>query len=279
MNYKKKNVVFFSVILVLCLLISVIIYTYIGGGSKEVKAAKQFVRVINHNDLVENIDVDNFSFKSIAKSDLAGDKDFYSLEDENFRIDVDGDYNVIGFSNNISKVGEVLISEDKAIELGEKYLKYIYEGDIKFKEFMKENSEIKSPYYTLIFTKIEDGYPFYSDEVMIGIDKTNGKMDSYANSTSQRNPKRVKIKKNQEQANEIAKEAFAKINSEPEIIEDNFKAFCDNKESRETELCYIVTVKGKDLEGNEIKIKYFVSTETGKIINFEKDKITETISN
>ena len=279
MNYNKKNIIFFSIIVVLCLCISGAVYIYVGSGSKEIKTAKKFIENINNHNLVDIGGDEKLEFKSTTKSDSAGGKEYYSIESKNFGIDIDGDYNVIGFSNNMSKSGDVNISEDKAIQLGEEYLKYLYKGDYEFKEFVKETSEMNSPYYTIIFTKIYNGYPFYNDKIMIGIDKTNGKVDSYANSTFQGKPEKIKIKKSEEDAIKVAMDSFSKMNSDGIVLDGTYKAFCDNKESKETELCYIITIEGKDLEANEVKMKYFVSTETGELINFSKDKITETVLN
>ena len=279
MNHNKKNIIFFSIIVALCLCVSVVVYMHIGSGTKEIKAARKFIENMHDYNLVDIDEDDKVNFKSITKSDSLGDKEYYSIETKSFRIDVDSDYNVIGFSNNTSKTGEIEISEDKAMELGEQYLKYLYKGDCEFQEFIKETSETNNPYYTLIFTKIYDGYPFYNDKIMIGIDKTNGKVDSYANSTFQGKPEKIKIKKSEEDAIKVAMDSFSKMNSDGIVLDGTYKAFCDNKESKETELCYIITIEGKDLEENEIKMKYFVSTETGELINFSKDKITETVLN
>lgn len=63
-----------------------------------------------------------------------------------------------------------------------------------------------------------------------------------------------------------------------EIVGETFKAFYEDKDRKKTELCYVISIKGLGIDGKEMKTKYFVSTESGEIINRIKDTVTETKS-
>ena len=39
------------------------------------------------------------------------------------------------------------------------------------------------------------------------------------------------------------------------------------------ELCYVITLKGIDADKKEIRVKYFISTEDGRIIRTIRDNI------
>ncbi|MGG7176480.1 YcdB/YcdC domain-containing protein [Clostridium paraputrificum] len=278
MNYKKKSIIFFAIIVVLAMGIFFSIYLYVGGGTKEVKAAKRFIGIVYSYDIVDKSEnKDQISYKSLSKSDSSSLKETYSVTTRDFGIDIDSEFNVIGFSNNVSKVGSVNISENKARDLAEEYLSHIYKGKYGFKEIIKDESTEKSPYYSLVFTKYADGYPYYTDQIMVSINKNSGKMDGYSNSTSQGEPEKVKINKSQDEAEDIAIKAFSKLNKDAEIVENTYKAFAGDRDKVRTELCYIVTLKGIDADNKETKVKYFISTENGNVVNTVKDKISSAI--
>ena len=266
MNYKKRSIIFF--ITIICLLISIlcIVYSYIGGGSKEIRAAKRFVGLLYSEDIVAETE----NFKNISY-----ESEYYIVNTRDFGIDVDNEFKVIGFKNKVCILGETKISEEQAVKKAEDYLDKIYKGDVEFKEFIKSEGQ-EVPYYSLIFTKLEDGYPFYKDQIIVNIDKEKGTLDGYSNISTLKEPGRVKIKVTQDKAEETALNEALSLVEKSEIVGETFKAFYEDKDRNKTELCYVISIKGLGIDGKEMKTKYFVSTESGEIINRNKDTVTET---
>lgn len=278
MNYKKRSIIFF--ITIICLLISIlcIVYSYIGGGSKEIRAAKRFVGLLYSEDIVaETENFKNISYESLKKYDMNNESEYYIVNTRDFGIDVDNEFKVIGFNNKVCILGETKISEEQAVKKAEDYLDKIYKGDVEFKEFIKSEGQ-EVPYYSLIFTKLEDGYPFYKDQIIVNIDKEKGTLDGYSNISTLKEPGRVKIKVTQDKAEETALNEALSLVEKSEIVGETFKAFYEDKDRKKTELCYVISIKGLGIDGKEMKTKYFVSTESGEIINRIKDTVTETKS-
>lgn len=278
MNYKKRSIIFF--ITIICLLVSLlcIVYSYIGGGSKEIRAAKRFVSLLYSEDIVtETENLGSISYESSKKYDMNNGSEYYIVNTRDFGIDVDNEFKVIGFKNKICILSETKVSEEQAIKKAEDYLDKIYKGDVEFKEFIKSEGQ-EVPYYSLIFTKLEDGYPFYKDQIIVNIDKEKGTLDGYSNISTLKEPNRVKIKVTQEKAEEIALNEALSLVEKSEIVGETFKAFYEDSGKKETELCYVISIKGLGIDGKETRLKYFVYTESGEVINRMKDTVTETKS-
>ncbi|WP_368259871.1 YcdB/YcdC domain-containing protein, partial [Clostridium paraputrificum] len=236
MNYKKRSIIFF--ITIICLLISIlcIVYSYIGGGSKEIRAAKRFVGLLYSEDIVaETENFKNISYESLKKYDMNNESEYYIVNTRDFGIDVDNEFKVIGFKNKVCILGETKISEEQAVKKAEDYLDKIYKGDVEFKEFIKSEGQ-EVPYYSLIFTKLEDGYPFYKDQIIVNIDKEKGTLDGYSNISTLKEPGRVKIKVTQDKAEETALNEALSLVEKSEIVGETFKAFYEDKDRKKTEL-------------------------------------------
>lgn len=275
MNYKKKSIVIFSVFSVLILMVIIASHLAIGNGTKEKKSAKSFINLLSSNDLIDEPE-DMKDIKSTKKSDPSRNREYYSVTIGNYAIDIDAQYNVIGFTHNKSIANNVNISVDNAKDIAEGYLNIIYDGDCKFKEVVKEEEAQLTPYYSLLFTKYKDGYPYYNYNISLMINKETGKLEGFSNSSIDKEPKEIVVNINKDDAKEIAIAAFSKLYSSTELAEDIVEAYAEDKENTELELCYVVMLKGLDENNKEVKMKYFVSTETGDIINFEKSNVTNT---
>lgn len=278
MNYTKRSIIFF--VTIICLLVSLvcIVYSYIGGGSKEIRAAKRFVSLLYSEDIVDKTEkLKNISYESAKKYDMNNESEYYIVNTRDFGIDVDNEFKVIGFKNKVCTIGETKVSEEQAIKKAEDYLDKIYKGNVEFKEFIKSEGQEVS-YYSLIFTKLEDGYPFYKDQIIVNIDKEKGTLDGYSNISTLKEPNRVRIKVTQDKAEEIALNEALSLVEKSEIVGETFKAFYEDSGKNETELCYVISIKGLGIDGKETRLKYFVSTESGEVINRIKDIVTETKS-
>lgn len=278
MNYKKKSIIFFVTIICLLMCIVCVVYIYVGAGAKEVRAAKKFIGMLYSEDIIaESEDLDKIVYESSKKHDISNESEYYIVNTRDFGIDVDDEYKVIGFKNKVCTVGETKISEEDSITIAEKYLEKIYKGDVKFKAFVLTEAQ-EVPYYSLAFEKFEDGYSFYNDEIIINIDKEKGTLDGYSNISTLKDPKRVKIKFSKEEAESIALKEISKLSEKSGISDETFMAFYESSDKKETELCYVVSIVGKGIDGKDTKWKLFVSTEDGEIINGIKAAVAETKS-
>lgn len=276
MKHKKRNTIILSGVLLIatiCTLITVIVFKH---NKKEIAAAEQFVDRLYQNNMIEIDDYDKIKYTSTKQADGLNSKGFYYITTSNFDIYVNDDYTVKGFTNRIEKVGVTEVSFEKAKEIAEKYLDIIVEDEVAFKSYEKEDSNVN--YYSFVFKKYKEGYPFYTDEIIINIDKSKGLLDGYSNYSSQGEPSPVEIVAEQNDAEQTAIDKFLELNKEAGLLEITSKAYVTSKDGTECELCYIITIGGKDLDNKETKHKYFVSTKTGEIINEAKDNVNITTS-
>ena len=276
MKVKKRIISFILVILVI--ITGVVIYGHIGPGAREKKAAKNFVTNLVENKIIDLDEESNKKYTSIKKSDPLKKEEYYNVTVNDYAIDVDAKYNVIGFTNQGAKALNVKISKEEAVQIGEGYLKKIYTGDYEFKEVLKEEEAQVVPYYTLIFTKYKDGYPYYNCNLSLKINKETGKLDGYSNSSIGKDAESVVINIDEEKAKVIAKNSFTLMYIFNSIEEDIVKAYVEDQENKKIELCYIINVKGTDEDNKEVKMQYFIATDNGEIIYSEKSNITNTIS-
>ena len=273
MKSKINKVIAICLLILLVIIAAVCIYGYIGSGSKEKKVAKAYVTMLREKDMIDK-DVNLDEIESIKKSDPSKAEEYYSVTVDKYAVDIDAKYNVIGFNNQKSKVDFENISLDNAKDIAENYVKTLYDGECIFKESVKEEESQKVPYYTMIFSKCKDGIPYYTYSVSVKINKESGKLDGFSNSSLNIEPKESIVNISKEKAESNVKEFFCKVNTFVEFDDETCECFYEDKDKRELELCYIVSVRGIDSDNKEIKMKYFVSAETGEIINSEKNNVT-----
>ncbi len=277
MKSEKNKLIVICVLTLLIIIAGVCIYMYIGSGAKEKKRAKAYISMLQENELINN-DVNLKKCKSIKKSDPSKTEEYYSVTIDNYAVDIDAKYNVIGFNNQNSKVEKENIKVEEAQKIAEDYVKTLYDGECIFKEVVKEEESQKIPYYTIIFAKSKDGIPFYTYSLSLKINKDTGKLDGFSNSSINIEPKESVISISSEKAEDIVKDSFSKLNTFINFDEATVKSYCEDKDKTELELCYVVTIKGLDSSSKDIKMKYFVSTETGEIINSEKNNVVTVVS-
>ena len=277
MSNRRKTIMILSIIILLIIGTFLSIQIFYNRSTKEKIAAKDFVELLYSNNMVDKTEIeDKIKYKSEKLGD--GVKEYYRVSTKNYGIDLDSNYKIIGFNNyKVVSLG-TLISEDAARTIAEKYISQLAVEDYKFKDTIKE-AESVVPYYSYIFTRYKEGYPFYSDQIIINIDKSSGYLSGYSNTTLQGETRSINISIEQNIAENMAVDEFDKLNKAGVAeTESTFKAFCNDKDKTETELCYVVTVKGTDIDGKEVKWKYFISTESGEVINSIKDNVSNTIA-
>lgn len=277
MNNKRNRIIALFLLIVLSIIAVVCAYNYIGCGSKEKKVAKAYISMLEEKNMI-NENIINNKCESVKKSDPSKAEEYYSVTIDNYAIDLDAKYNVIGFNNQSSKAQSNLISKDEAKNIAQEYVKVLYDGECIFKEVVKEEDAQTVPYYTMIFSKCKDGIAYYTYNLSLKINKETGKLDGFSNSSINIEPKESIISINSKEAEEKVKDYFSKLNTFIKFDEETYESFCEDKDKTELELCYVVSVKGLDPDNKDIKMKYFVSTETGEIINSEKNNVATVIS-
>jgi len=271
---KKKNKKIFSLILIVILLIviSLSAHVIIGNGKKEIKAARNFKELLYSEDMINKYENDSLlSYKSTRKIDASNSKKYYTVTTKYFTMDIDDSYNVVGFNNMLYEDGKTQIDKESAKEISENYLKKLYNGDYEY-DSLVEDDTLNVPYYTFIFKKCEKGYPYYDKKITLQINKFTGNLDGYVNFNSYVDTKNIDILLSEEEAISNALKDFNEINKNGEII-GIYKAWTENEDKSFMELCYVITLKGIDEEEKEIRIKYFISTEDGRIIRTINDNI------
>ena len=271
---KKKNKKIFSLILIVILLIviSLSAHVIIGNGKKEIKAARNFKELLYSEDMINKYENDSLlSYKSTRKIDASNSKKYYTVTTKYFTMDIDDSYNVVGFNNMLYEDGKTQIDKESAKEISENYLKKLYNGDYEY-DSLVEDDTLNVPYYTFIFKKCEKGYPYYDKKITLQINKFTGNLDGYVNFNSYVDTKDIDILLSEEEAISNALKDFNEINKNGEIL-GIYKAWTENEDKSFMELCYVITLKGIDEEEKEIRIKYFISTEDGRIIRTINDNI------
>jgi Peptidase propeptide and YPEB domain. len=276
MRLKSASIIGGITLVVLLIIISVILYNFIGPGAKEIKASKEFVaKLYSINAVNTDQKLDSIKYERIKTINSQNELVHRSISTQNFGIDLDKNNNVIGFAKKDIQISITKIELEDAKKYADNYLKGIYDGDVVLKSVNINDESKYLPYYSFIYTKQKNGYPFYFDEIKLNINKENGFLDGYSNSTMQKECKEPLINIAKEEAKDIALECFKKYNKDGSNNDKIDLVYADNKMEKEAssiyELCYIVTIDGKSDKDTNISWKIFVSAESGKILNILKD--------
>lgn len=281
MRIKKASIVLSVVIIVLLLLIGNIISNILNKGTKEVKIAKHFISELYDSDIIEkNKEIKNEVIKeeAINKASNENSKIKYSVIVGSYAVDIDKNYNIVGFSNkNIKEIStrEVPIEEDDAIYLAKSYLSKITKEDFKFKEIRVQEG-IDTPVYNIIFYKYKDDYPYYKQEINTIINKNTGKLEGYTNYPINDMKYIENININEEEATAIIKENFKSLKIDTSIIEKPMLGFV-NISDKEMVLAYIFNIEVKNQDNTEENKKdnctSIVRADTGEVINYNLETV------
>ena len=276
MKLKKVSIIGSITLLFLLIIIVIILYNFIGPGARDIKASKNFItKLYSINAISTEQNLDAIKYERIKILNSQNDLVHRSIVTQSFGIDLDKNNNVIGFAKKEIPTNITKINLQDARILAERDLKNIYDGEVVLKTINSNEDSKYLPYYSFIYTKQKDGYPFYFDEIKLNIDKENGFLDGYSNSTMQRECKEPVINVSEQEAKTIALEYFQKYNKEGIIKNETNLVYADNKIDKEAnkiyEVCYIVNIDGKNDKNVNINWKIFVSSEDGNILNILKD--------
>lgn len=276
MKLKKISIMGSIVLFLLIIVIATILYNFIGPGAKDIRASREFMtKLYSINAISTEQNLDAIKYDRIRTLNSQNELVHRSIVTQSFGIDLDKNNNVIGFAKKEIPVNKATLNIQDARILAEKYLENIYNGQVVLKTVNINKGEKYLPYYSFIYTKKENGYSFYFDEIKLNIDKETGFLDGYSNSTMQRECKEPVINISEQEAKEAALEAFHKYNKDGIVSNDIELVYANNNIDKDSsqvyEVCYIVTIDGKNDNGSNIIWKTFVSSENGNVINILKD--------
>ena len=276
MKFKKSSIIGSIILLILLMIIVIILYNFIGPGASDTKASRNFMtKLYSINAISTEQNLENIKYERSRILNSQNKLVHRTIVTQSFGIDLDKNNNVIGFAKKEISTNIDKLSLQDARVLAERDLENIYDGEVVLKTINSNEDAKYLPYYSFIYTKQKNGYPFYFDEIKLNIDKENGFLDGYSNSTMQKECKEPVINISDQGAKDIALEDFQKYNKEGNVRNETDLVYVDNKIDKEVsqiyEVCYIVTIDGKNDKGINISWKIFVSAENGNILNILKD--------
>ena len=244
-------------------------------GTKEVIVAKKFIENLSDSNIIEEYKNNSKIDEEATLNKLANKSSQiqYSVIVGNYGVDIDKDYNVLGFSNkNLGSTStNEVIDEKKAINLATKYVNEITNDEFKFKE-VRSREEGNSPCYNIVFYKCKDGYPYYKQEISAVIDKSKGKLEGYSNYPLDHIKHIKEINIDEVKAGEIAKGHFVNLNFKVSTLENPMIAFVAVKDN-EMVLSYIYNVKVINNDKKEEVYSICVRADSGEVINFNLDAV------
>jgi len=279
MKYKSGKVISIIVIVFLLVAIGILIRNILNKENKEITVAEDFIEELYDKDIISSYKNKKDTSQDISLNKLASENSQikYSVIVGNFGVDIDENYEVLGFSNkNIRVLGsEDIISEEDAKKLANAYVSEITKDNFIFKEV--RNTEEKSPYYTVVFYECKDSYPIFNQEIIALIDKVSGKLEGYSNYSIANKEIINKTDIKEEKAKEIAVNHFRKLNIDVHKINNIFLSYIEN-DNNELVLSYVFNVTGNkndivnsNTQDNGEKLEksftVFVRADTGEIIN------------
>lgn len=279
MRLKKTSIVFSVVIIVLLVLIVIVVNNILNRGTKEVKVAKQFIEELYDNGVIE----DSYSIKkAVIKEEtlnkLSNNNSIikYSVIVGKYGVDIDKDFNVLGFSNknideNMARSNE--ISEEEAIYLAKSYLSQITNEKFSFKE-LKTSENVDNSLYNIIFYKYKNGYPYYKQEIKTVINKFTGKLEGYTNYPIENVKYIEEININEKEATKILKESFESLKLEVTSIGAPLLSYI-NASDTEMVLAYTFNWNLKCKDGKEETYTSSVRADTKEVINYNLEAVAK----
>ncbi|MGL5379281.1 hypothetical protein [Clostridium sp.] len=266
---RKKGTLIFALITVILLIGIVVVVLSMGfNESKEIKASKEFLTLLQDDGAIDSkININNVEYGQMAKASNLNSKIKFTTITENYGLDLDEKYNVIGFSKKSQETNNLdnPISEEKARALAEDYVGLITQEEVKFKEVRKLEGENESA-YTVIFYKCNNGHPYYEHEIITKINKYTGFLEGYSNYPLDDIEYITNINTTEEEAKIIAEEHLLKLKIAGEIKEKPLLAYVKIND-KEMELAYIFIVDSSNANNEEDKYKIFVGSSDGKILS------------
>lgn len=176
MKKSNRNLILFSVVFILILGIIYMWNTNMGKTSKQVKETISFLEelseigAINGEVVPVASDIQEVKISSNGNATVG-----YTLKWHNCGVDLDKNYNVIGFlEQTTTESGETVLTQEQCIEYAKKYLYYILDDAFAIKEVVE--NEKNDPFYTINFYRYHRKYINYDDIITVKINKYSGEL-------------------------------------------------------------------------------------------------------
>ena len=162
MKKGNKNLILFSVVFVLIIGIIYMWNINMGKTSTQVKETISFLEELSEIGAINGEIVPVASDIQEVKTSSNGNATVgYTLKWHNCGVDLDKNYNVIGFlEQTTTKTGETVLSEEQCIDYAEKYLKHILDNDFELKEVLYD-----TPYENEM-PEIQEQYDMVSQKII-----------------------------------------------------------------------------------------------------------------
>lgn len=174
MKKRRKNFILISIVFILIIGIIYIWNSNMGKSSRQIKETISFLKELNEIGAINSEvvpvaeDIQEIKVSSNGNSTVA-----YTLKWQNCGVDLDKDYNVIGFlEQTTTEYGESTLSEKSCIEHAERYLSNIINDQFKLKDVVE--SENKDCFYTINFYRYHRRHINYDDIMTVKINKYSG---------------------------------------------------------------------------------------------------------
>ena len=285
MKDKKVKAIFAIITFILIICIGILVKNILSRENKEVNIAKDFIHDLAEKNIIDYYHKGDEINKNEPLNKLINQNSQiqYSVLVGNYGVDIDKDYNIIGFSNkNISKelneqrssyslADEEVIDEKKAIDYGIKYIEEISNDEFKFKEVKNKEGE-GNPYYIVVFYKCKDGYPIYKQEITTLIDKVSWKLQGYSNYPLGNKDYIKDMKIDEEYAVNIVLDSFKNLNLIKDDIETIDVAYVEAEKDKLV-LSYIFNIKNKKEDKASENYLVIIRGDNGEIISSNLETI------
>ena len=277
----KKRVVVNSIIIFVCIMaaLSVAVYKLFGESSKEINASKEFIsKLYSINAIDTSEELTDLKYEKLRNINSQNELVNKTIMTQNYGIDLDKNNNVVGFAKKDIKKSFSKLSEIEGRRRAEKYLEKICGNDLIY---VNEKDDNDLPYYSFIYTKKQNGYKLYLDEIKVNINKESGYLDGYSNTTMQKVCKDPKISIDEKEAVNIAYNYFEKYNISGQVLENTELVYEDDRlegdESNNLELCYLVNIESQNSDELDVIYKIFVNADNGKVFNCIKENVEKEV--
>lgn len=181
MKKNKKNLILLGIVFVLIIGIDYIWNSNMGKTSKQVKETINFLEKLYEIGAIKSEAVPIASDIQEVKTTTNGNSTVaYTLKWHNCGVDLDKNYNVIGFleQTNTIKDREMMITEKDSIEYAEEYLSHILDDSYEVKEVLENEND--NSFYTINFYRYHKKYINYDDIVTVKINKCSGELVGFS---------------------------------------------------------------------------------------------------
>lgn len=266
MKRRKESIIFIIISIFLMVSIYSVRSKSEGKSSRQVKSAIEFLNTLKDEGVIGISELPKAEeFKEVKSSDINKLNKKYTVIARNYVVDLNDDYNVIGFLDENSNVMEGnIISHDELVKKGEIYLKKILNENFELNDIRTTESQ-KSHIYTLSFYKYYKKYLSFSNEVILQINSYTGKLISYTDLSDNKVNYNSDIEVKSDKLKNIATGYFEVLGLKGELINNSKLGYFIVSEGQ-AQLCYILNYKILDGEEKDKIYKVVINGKDGTVL-------------